>query len=75
MVCGILHLEAGEVDAAFRQAQFQDLEHLLELEIHLRVQRDEKFLQLEARAGVLEIEPLARARGSPGPRRWPLRGH
>jgi hypothetical protein len=34
-------LEADDVDAALGELQFQDIEHLLELEIDLGVQRDE----------------------------------
>src|ERR1700724_2741133 len=54
----LLHLEVYQVDAALGEAQLEYLQHLLELKIHLRVQRDAEVLQLEARAAVLEIETL-----------------
>src|SRR6516164_8773317 len=58
--CGLrlLGLQAGEIDAALGEAELQDLQHLLELKVHLRMQRDDEFLQLEACAGVLEVEAL-----------------
>src|SRR5207302_1651196 len=54
----LLHIEAREIDAALGEAQLEDFQHLLELEIHLRAQRDAQFLELEARTGVLEVEAL-----------------
>src|SRR5580658_4342523 len=54
----LLHLEACDVDAALRQSQLQDLEHLLQLEVDLCVRSDGELLQLEARAGVLEVKTL-----------------
>src|SRR5690348_13513708 len=55
---GVFEVEAGEVDAALAEAQLQDLEHLLQLKVHLRVQGHGRFLELEARPGILEIETL-----------------
>ncbi len=54
----LLDLEAGQVDAALAEAHLQDLEHLLQLKIHLRVQGHRGFLQLEACSGILEVEAL-----------------
>src|SRR4029077_14287154 len=51
-------LQAREIDAALGKPQLEDLEHLPQLKIHLRLQRDGEILELEARAGVLEIEAL-----------------
>src|ERR1700683_141506 len=54
----ILHLEAQKIDAALGKPQLQDLQHLLELKIHLRLQGDGEILLLEARPGVLEVKTL-----------------
>ena len=54
----VFDFDAAQVDAALGEAQFQDLQHLLELEIHFRLEFDSELLQLEHRAGVLEVEAL-----------------
>src|SRR5580700_2129849 len=54
----LLHLEAYQVDAALGEPQLEYLQHLLELKVHLRAQRDGELVELEARSGVLEIEAL-----------------
>ena len=54
----LARLEADDVDAALRELQLQDVEHLLELEIDLGVQRDQVIRQLEIRARVPEVEAL-----------------
>ncbi len=55
---GIFDFDAAQVDAALGQAQLQDLQHLLELEIDFGLEFDREFLELEYRAGVLEVEAL-----------------
>src|SRR5215470_3322055 len=54
----LLDLQAGKIDAALGEPQLENLEHLPKLKIHLRLQRHGEVLELEARAGVLEIEAL-----------------
>ena len=54
----LLGLEAGDVDAALDKPQLQDVEHLLQLKVHLRVQCHHEIRRFIARAGVFEIEPL-----------------
>ena len=41
----LFHLQAHQVDAALGEAQLEDLQHLLELKVHLRVQRDRELLR------------------------------
>src|SRR6185295_9926202 len=54
----LVGLQAGEVDAALRELELQDVEHLLELKVRLRGERHDRALMLEFSPGTLEIEAL-----------------
>jgi hypothetical protein len=57
----VLDVDALHVHPALREALLQDVEHLLELELDLRLHHDDEFvlrIARELRTRALEVEPL-----------------
>ena len=56
---GLLDVQARQVDAPLAETQLQDIQHLLQLKIDLRVQGHRGILELEPGPGIFEVEALS----------------
>src|SRR6266850_4619708 len=65
---GRLEIECGGVDLAPRQMHFQQLMHLLELQLVISEQGDQAFLPLDRAFAALEVEARADLARDPGER-------